>query len=461
MAKGIENIGKRDVAWSYASTIVLMGAGVILLPFILRKMSSEAVGIWNIFNVITMLVAILDFGFRPTFARNLSYIFSGVKTLLPEGVQTLSNEEKDRTDAEVDYGLLKGGLVAMKRFYQWIALAAFGLLATAGTAYFFYILNKYTGNRTDAIVAWCLLISINCYSLYTQYYDALLLGKGYVLRSQQITIVGQVLYLLTAIGLIYAGLGLSAIVAAQLLSIVVRRLLSYRVFFTQEMEMALAEAQTQDPKLIMKAIYPNAVKIGLTQVGAFGVNKSSMLIGSAFLSLEEVACYGITMQVLEVLCHCATVPYKSFLPKLAQFRAANDIAQLRRYYLINVASIVSVYLVGGFVCVLFGNPVLELIGSQTMFVPTSMLIALIVIHFLEENHASAAGFIMADNKIPFFIPSLVSGAATILLLWIFMGPFHWGLWGMIMAPGIAQAAYQNWKWPSMLIRELWGKSTEP
>ena len=61
---------------------------------------------------------------------------------------------------------------------------------------------------------------------------------------------------------------------------------------------------------------------------------------------------------------------------------------------------------------------------------------------------------MADNKIPFFIPSLLSGAATIVLLWFFLGPLHLGIMGLILAPGVAQLAYQNWKWPSVVIKEL-------
>ena len=38
-----------------------------------------------------------------------------------------------------------------------------------------------------------------------------------------------------------------------------------------------------------------------------------------------------------------------------------------------------------------------------------------------------------------------SGAATILLLWIFLGPMHLGILGMILTSCIAQLAYQNWK----------------
>lgn len=451
MAEKVEHIGKREIAWSYAGTAFMIGAGVLLLPFILHKMPQETVGIWNIFQTITALVLLLDFGFRPTFARNVSYIFSGVKTLQKEGVAHIP------ADAEIDYGLLKGALIAMRRFYRYMALAVFVLLASAGTAYFYYILRKYSGDWQDAMIAWVLLIAINCYNLYTFYFDALLTGKGYIKRSQQINILGQAIYIGLAIGLIYAGLGLTAIVASQLISTVIRRVLMYRVFYTPELKARLDQSEPQEPKEILSAVTPNAVKIGLTQLGGFLVTKSAILIGSLFLTLEEVACYGITLQVMDILARCAMVFYQSYMPKLAQCRAENDISGLRRYYLLCTGSLLTVFVVGGIIWICLGNWALDLISSQTHFVPTAMLCAMLLIAILEQNHAQSAGFIMADNKIPFFIPSLVSGAATVLLLWIFLGPLHLGIWGLILAPGIAQLAYQNWKWPSIVIKELWHK----
>lgn len=448
MAEKIEHIGKREIAWSYAGTAFMIGAGVLLLPFILHKMPQETVGIWNIFQTITALVMLLDFGFRPSFARNISYIFSGVKALQKDGV------EHTTCDAAVDYGLLKGTLIAMQRFYRWMALAVFGLLSTLGTAYFWYILQKYSGDRQDAMIAWILLIAINCYNLYTLYYDALLTGKGYVTRTQQINMFGQMVYITLAIGLIYAGMGLTAIVASQLTATVIRRVLTYRVFFTKELKAHLKNAEAQAPKQVLDAITPNAVKIGMTQLGGFLVNKSSILIGSAFLTLEQVACFGITMQVMDILARCATVFYQSYMPKLAQCRAEQDMAGLKRYYLLCTGSLLAVYAAGGLLWIFLGEWTLNLIGSQTHFVPTTMLMVMLLISTLEHNHAVSAGFIMADNKIPFFIPSLASGAATVLLLWIFLGPLEMDIWGLILAPGIAQLAYQNWKWPSVVINEL-------
>ena len=454
MAEKVEDIGKREIAWSYAGTAFMIGAGVILLPFILHKMPQETVGIWNIFQTITFLVLLLDFGFRPSFARNISYIFSGVKTLQKEGVAHADS------DSEVDYGLLKGTLIAMQRFYRYIAIGVFGLLATVGTAYLCYILRKYNGDHQDAMIAWLLLIAINCYNLYTFYYDALLTGKGYIKRSQQINMIGQAIYIALAIGLIYAGFGLTAIVGSQLISTVIRRVMMYRVFYTPELKAHLDTAVPNEPKEILSAITPNAIKVGLTQLGGFLVNKAAMLIAPVFVSLELVACFGITVQVMDILARCATVFYQSYTPKLAQCRAENDLDGLKRYYTLCIGSLIAVYIVGGIVWVFCGPWALDLIGSQTQFVPTAMLCVMLVISLLEQNHATSAGFIMADNKIPFFIPSLLSGAATIILLWIFLSPLQLGLWGMILAPGIAQLAYQNWKWPSVVIKELWGHSKE-
>ncbi|MEE0923393.1 MAG: O-unit flippase-like protein, partial [Paludibacteraceae bacterium] len=389
MSEKVEHIGKREIIWSYIGTAFMIGAGVLLLPFILNKMPDETVGVWNIFQTITALVLLLDFGFRPTFARNISYIFTGVKTLQKNGVVHAES------NANVDYGLLKGSLAAMRRFYQWIALAVFGLLLTAGTVYFYYILQKYSGDRTDALIAWLLLIAINCYNLYTFYYDALLTGKGYVKQSQQINMLGQVVYIGLAIGLIYAGFGLTAIVGSQFVSTIIRRYLTYKVFFTPQLKEKLADAQAQEPKDILKAITPNAIKIGLTNLGGFCVNKSAILIGSAFLTLEQIACYGITIQVMDILARCASVFYQSYTPKLAQCRAENNLPQLKRYYLLCTGSLWAVFIIGGLAWIFLGEWALAFMNSQTHFVPIGMLCVMLLISALEHNHAVSAGFIMA------------------------------------------------------------------
>ncbi len=449
MAVEIENIGKRDVAWGLIATVFTVGAGIIFLPFILYKMSAETVGIWNVFLTISALVLLLDFGFQPSFARNISYIFSGATNLKKEGVEVVDY------DREVDYGLLRTTIHAMQVFYRWMALATLVLFATFGTAYIYLLLSKYSGNKTDVLVAWVLLIGISCYNLYTMYYEALLTGKGYIKRKQQINIIGKLSYILVGVTLVYLGFGLTAIVSSQLLDILIRRTLYKQVFFTKEMRAKLAVAEEQEMKPVLRAIIPNATKMGLTNLGGFIITRSSILIGSALLPLADMAAYGITFQVIDVLGRCAMIVYISYIPKLAQYRVQGYFAGLRRIYGYSVLFLVLTFVAGGAVILLLGDWALDIIHSDTHFMAFNMTLVLLIVQMLESNHIVASGFILADNKTPFFIPSLVSAGATLVLLIVFLNCTSMGLWGLILAPGLVQLSYQNWKWPSVVIKELY------
>lgn len=455
MAVEIEDIGKRDVAWGLIATVFMIGAGVILMPFMLYKMPAQTVGIWNVFLTITSLISLLDFGFQPSFARNISYIFSGAKHLQKEGVEIVNTEQV------VDYGLLKTTIKAMQTFYRWMALVVLLLLATAGTAYMYMLIGKYDGNKTDVIVAWIMLIAINCYNLYTLYYEALLTGKGYVKRMQQINILGQSAYIFLGITLIYCGFGLTAIVSAQLLSVLIRRYLYRRVFFTKQMRDKLARADEQEVRPILQAIVPNATKMGLTNLGGFIITRSSILIGSAILPLTEMAMYGLTFQVIDILARCSSVVYVSYIPKLAQYRVQNNIVGLRKLFFLSEGFMFASFAAGGIALLFLGDWALDLIKSNTKLLPFSMTLVMSIAHLLERNHIIAAGFILSDNKIPFFIPSLLSAAGTLLLLFVFMYATPLGMWGLILAPALAQLAYQNWRWPYVVMKELYCNPSQP
>ncbi len=449
MNQGVEHIGKKDVIWSYLSQIFSVGAGIILLPFIVSKMPAETVGIWNIFQTITVFILLLDFGFNPTFARSISYIFSGIKQLRKTGVEHSNRSE------HIDYSLLKSTLQAMRKIYGWIALIVFLLLATVGSVYIHSILQKYTGNQTDALVAWILFIIINSYNFYTFYYDSLLLGKGYVKRLQQITILSQSIYLLVAIILIYAGFGLTAVIASQLLSVIIRRILAYRTFFTSDLRAQLANTEGKETKHIIHTLLPNASKTGLITLGDTLTNRSALLIGSAFLSLSNIASYGISMQIVVILCRCSKVYFQSHIPQIAQYRAQKDILGLRQLYRTSIRWFFSIYLIGGLLAIGVGNWALAIINSETTLLPLLMFSALLFFQMLDNHRQIAEGFLLADNKVPFFIPSILSGALTVLLLWLTLHFFHGELWAMILIPGLVQTAYQNWKWPTVIIKELY------
>lgn len=78
-------IGKSDVVWSYISKFLGMASGVLVLPFILNKLSPEEIGLNYLMLTIGSMVYLLDFGFSPQFGRNITYAFSGAEELVKEG----------------------------------------------------------------------------------------------------------------------------------------------------------------------------------------------------------------------------------------------------------------------------------------------------------------------------------------------------------------------------------------
>ncbi|MCQ2344649.1 MAG: hypothetical protein MJ002_06990 [Paludibacteraceae bacterium] len=454
----IKNIGKKDMVWGVFATVLKIGAGVLLYPFVLHKLDGEQIGIWTIFTTIQMLMIIVDFGFSDSFTRNVGYVFSGVKRLKKEGYEHL---EESVADDEVDWMLLRNVIRCMKRFYGIMALSLFVLLATVGTWYVSTLVEKYSGEPSDVWIAWCLLVIFMTWNLYSTYYQSLLQGRGLMAEYNKIVTASYLTYLFGAIIFVSMGYGLVAVVGAQFLSIIVLRVLSKIVFFTKNVRKRLKGAKdggaSQPREEILKAIAPNAVKIGLTGLGGIIINRSSTFIGSEFLSLAEMAMFGITLQLIVVIGRASTVVTRVYLPKLFEWRVTENISKIRKTFVISTVVIIAGYVAGGVLTDLFGNwALVEVLGSNTKLLTGGVFWVIILQNFLETNHVNAADFLLSKNEVPFFKASLISAAATLVLLVVLVVWLDFGLWGMVLAPTIAQAAYQNWKWPSVVIRELWG-----
>jgi O-antigen/teichoic acid export membrane protein len=398
---------------------------------------------------VSAFTLLLDFGFGPSFTRNITYIFSGVKKL-----RTTGHETVDERDNKIDYSLLKGTINAMKWFYLRMSGLLLLLLITIGTYYISVIVRNYEGDTREVYIAWGILCLINTYNLYTFYYESLLQGRGLIKRSKQIIISGQLVYLCTATILILAGHGLIAIVSSQLLAVLTTRSLSYLSFFDRNTNKVLKSANARGRKEVLEAIYPNALKIGLASLGGFMIQRSALIIGSLFLPLKDIAEYGISMQLVTVIAGISGIYISTFQPKIAEYRIRSKVSAIRKLFLKGTAILLLTYFVCGGALVLLGDLALELIGSQTALLPESLLILALVTSLIENNKMMAGNIILTKNEVPFFKASLISGGVIILLLYSVMNFFKGGLLALIIIPLIVDLAYQAWKWPLVVFRDL-------
>lgn len=444
------NIGKNDVVWNYLATLLQIGSGIILFPVILRMLSSDLIGIWAIFITIGSLTNLLDFGFSPSFTRNVSYIISGVNNLIPKGIDHSVRQQ------EVNLELLSSTIKAMKWFYSRMSAIALILLSTVGTLYIHHILNsKYTdGEHLSIYITWFLFCFVNAYNIYTLYYDSLLMGCGFIMKSKQLIIISQLIYLCLSTFLIFLNFELLSIVVAQAFSLVIRRIMSYHFFYKDGLKTKLQKVNDTKYKEVIKALTPNSIKLGISGIGAFLVLQSSVLVGSVFLTLNEIASYGITIQVINVIASLSWVYFNSFIPKIAHLRVNEDLMAIRSIYNKSFFTMLSTYIVGALALILIGQKALDFLGSETALLSSNMILTIIMISFLEKNHAMAGSILLLRNEVPYFKAAIISGICTVIMLFLLTGNLNMGIWGMIIAPGIVQLAYQNWKWPLVLHNEL-------
>lgn len=450
----IKNIGRKDLAWGVLSTFMKIGTGVLLFPFVLSRLTADETGIWTIFTTIQMLVTLLDFGFNDSFARNIGYVFSGVHNLKKQGYEHI-DEAVD--DSLVDWKLLKSVIGSMKRFYGIISVALFFMLVSVGTWYMSTLTVKYSGSVSEVWWSWGLLVVFMCWNLYSMYYQALLQGKGLSEQFSKIVIVSNATYLVVAIVLVYAGLGLIAVVGAQFLSIIIMRLLCRRVFYSVAVKKALASVPSdrEEGRAVFRTIAPNAIKVGLTGLGGIIINRAGTFVGSEFLSLADMAMFGITLQLIVVVGRATTVVTRVFLPKLFEWRVTNNIPKIRQLYLRSSIVIFAGYLLAGLAIELLGNwALVDLLHSNTHLLTGTVFWIMLAQSYLETNHVNAADFLLSKNEVPFFRASLISAAATLVLLVLFVIVLDMGLLGMVLAPTLAQLAYQNWRWPMVVWQEL-------
>ncbi|MBR6520580.1 MAG: hypothetical protein IKT77_06330 [Paludibacteraceae bacterium] len=446
----VENIGKRDLIWAMLATLFRIGSGVLLFPMVLSMLPSETVGVWTIFTSVTLITGILDFGFNQSFARNISYVFSGVRSLKRDGHEYVADAENEK----IDYVLLKNTIGAMRYFYSHMALILFVFLAVGGTFYMYSLMQNYGGDVREIYVAWAIVCIVNSYNLYTLYYDSLLSGRGLIKRKNQIVLIGNVAYLALAVVLLLCRLGLVAIVSAQLVSVLIIREMSRRSFYSTDIKNGLSNVAEGEYKSVLKAIVPNAVKLGLASVGGFLTFRLSTFVGPMYISLSDMASFGITLQLLSVVSSLALLYTNVYLPKVFQWRVENNITQVRRTFRLSMLLVFIAFISGGLLISLLGNWALDVLGSDTQLLAGGLLAFLVLHYYLETNMVNATEYLLAKNEVPFYKRYLVSGVVTVILLFVFVGYLGLGVWGIIAAPMISQSILQYWKWPYEVYKEL-------
>lgn len=128
----------------------------------MKFLTSDELGLWYVFIAVSNLAMLFEFGFNPSFARNIVYVVSGARKLTKEGC------DFDSVQEGVDWRLLKTVFKTSKIVYALIAIVVLLFLLTIGSIY----INLVAGDLEPfscwgSWIVFCVSVFLNLYFLYT------------------------------------------------------------------------------------------------------------------------------------------------------------------------------------------------------------------------------------------------------------------------------------------------------
>lgn len=438
---------KRAYMWSASATFTASASGLILLPFLSRYLEKDILSLWFIFLTLASLVQLLDFGFQPTFIRAISLSMSGAQAIPKVGL--LYSEEDN---AMPNLKLFAEISEAAKSIYRKISRGALIIMWVPMTIYI-YILTSSISGQYICIISWLVFSLSAVFSFYYGYVTAIMEGAALQDISLRYLTLSRLLTLSLAIISLLSGYGIIGLSLSYASGVVFQRFLLVRSFHKKFSHIYEArDVCLNRLRDVVGNLWHNSKRLGITQVGAFLIQKASLLVAASSLGLGLSASYGLSLTIFMAIAGLSQSIVTLNIPLYTQLRQAKDYALLKKSYYKILAISLLACLAGFSLIIFYGSNLLQVFGSKASLLPQYQLVFLAVVLILEVNHSIAASFITTGNTVPFVKPALYSGI-SIVALSVVLTPVY-GVMGLIFSQGIVQLMYNNWHWPMQAHRSL-------
>ncbi len=435
-------------AWSFANTAALAGYGLVVLPFQARLLSPDAMGVWYAFLAMgSLAIMVCNGGITPTVQRFASYLHAGATRLQADGVPPSASAAPNWVGVAA-YG------ASVDRLFRLLALGGMALLALIG---FSFIALKVTdlALRQQALYGWTIQVLAIGVLIPAAGRTALVQGAGGMLTSQRRLLIAR----LAAPGVVVTGLCLDlGVISLGLgtLTMAVVQWLGHRRCLPVAISAAPPPGAWPEH---LRAMWPTTWRFTLVTLGAWMITLSGTLILGTWVGLSEAGQYGLSLQVLQLCTTVAAVWMSAAIPRLCALRAAGEAGALRRLFTSRWTLGLITFVVLATPAVIFGQHILGIIGTNTRLLEPAMLIAMAVILLLELNHGPlCASFLMTGNQVPFVPAALASGVAIVLGGIALSVGAGLGVWSVIIAQGVVQLMYNNWRWPTLAFAQVFRRT---
>jgi O-antigen/teichoic acid export membrane protein len=421
-----------------------VGSGLIMLPATAAALSPASLTFWYVFLTIHTLSLLIEFGFTPTLARNFTYVLAGARKLEVEGVP-------EQGSGPVDPVLLANLLRASRRLYTILALIVLVALGVGGGVYL-AALARTTQETLHLWPAWGLFAAALALQTNFSWQGCLTVGADRLRQNYQVFIVSRgVQVVLSVVGL-YFYPNILTLAGAYALSVLVARV--HAGWVVRDLVRQGDESLSSGPEAMrmLGTISPVAIRQGWVQVGEFFTNRFALLAVSLSVGAAAAAGYAIVMQVMMVLLMVSQIGTALSMPRIAAARLTGDTKAVRELYAFSMVLAVTLLACGATGFVLLGEPLLQLIGSETTLPHWTVVALLGLIYTVSVNTHTAVNVITTGNTVPHLRAMLVTGLATMLGL-IAVALTRGNLLAFAAVQGLTQAAFNFWRWPAYAFND--------
>jgi len=427
------------VAWSFVFTAIRAGGNLLVLPLMLHKLSTEHLGLWYVFLSLGGLAGLVDFGFYPTMSRVTAYIWAGAQDIPATGVPAIA--ESDRATATPNYKLLADLVKTMQLYYRGLAAAITLVIGIFGTL---WLLERtaHMGDTHNILSAWLLFLAGIFINTTSGMWHPLLSGINQVRLNQQVFVAGLLVNYIVIVAGLLSGAGLLAPVAGYFLMGAVSRW-GARWKFNQHTRASECSRRGHWSRALLASFWPTAWRTGVVTLGIYATLNLGILICTQYLGLTAAASYGLSMQLVGAAIAIASSFVVVKLPLVARLHALGRPWEIAPIVLIRLRYFWLTYFALAALTLTLGDRVIHgWFHSHTPLLAFPKLAALFLIVGLEGHHALFREIALASHRNPFALPVIVSGA-IIVLLSLTLVPYF-GLWAVIVVPGIVQLCFNNW-----------------
>lgn len=436
---------KKELAAGYACRLLSVAGGVIILPFIMGHLSEGEFAIWIIFTTAFMFQNVLDFGFCSSFTRYFSYALSGRSCL-----------EKNRLDISkkaegIDTRFFSELYRLSKTIYASLAIIS---TAFCFCFYYFYLSVIQENYDVNITVPWIVLSAALVLQVYFLYLNSLLQGVGRILDVQLSLIVSNLIFITSALIFVYMGYGILGLAFARLLGS-----MSYRLYLLIQVRInppvQFKIVTTKIRKENWEIVLSQSLKLGITSLCVYLNGRLGLFVGAIILTVSLAATYSLTANIFIVIGSISLVANNMYLPKIYRSMSSGDITSIK-FEIKRISALgIGVIFIPVLFFLLFGEMIFEVIDSNVLMPPVSLLIVYSVLVLFDFFYQVSIGVLNADNDFAYVKSQLFSTASSILFVIIVISSdYTVEMYELVAISLLPQLVFNYWYWPLKVYRKL-------